>query len=78
MTESIEELQAILDGAPDGATHYDPFATGFYWRYNNVEWVVYCGEAWQESAVNKLSEVFEIRSLSDIKRIVELMKELQK
>ena len=69
MTETLDELKAIFDNAPEGATHYD----GIYY-------MVLDGEL--QSAPSKrfgweyVYDVFEIgltRSLSDIKARIELM-----
>lgn len=75
--EILEDLKAIVKNAPDCATHYDSknyftfvseFDDGLYyshWRkwVNNKQSMVVC----QSRGINN------IRSLSDIKRIIELM-----
>ena len=72
MNESLEELKAIIDNSPEGATHYDGKT---YFRFEMYEH----GQAY---LVNKNGTwcrglpaypVYSCRSLSDIKRIVELM-----
>ncbi len=86
MTESIEELQAILDNAPDmkGIEH-----DGFYYCTEyGLEYYIYIidgnvfvyDKGWREDKKCNypLNEFWTISSLADIKRIVELMKELQK
>jgi len=66
--ETLEELKAIRDNAPDGATHIDDVNT--YWRViSEFDYYFYDGCKWDDS------EPLEngTRSLSDIKRIIELM-----
>ena len=65
--------QEILDNAPEGATHIDggeylDATTASYWSLAKSKW---CG-------VDELILQDDIRSLADIKRIVELEKELSK
>ena len=82
MSESLEELKAIIDNAPEGATHicFD----GDYYRCNNdlrngKQW-----DFWDSSQIGRvdrwdwvgdmyLVDIVDMRSLSDIKRIIELM-----
>ena len=80
MKQSTEELKKILADAPEGATHYDgksyfafipEFDDGLYyshWRkwVNNKKSIV----VYQSRGINN------IRSLSDIKEIVELREKL--
>ena len=66
--------QEIIDNAPEGATHWD-IEYGFYWRMDK-----HSSQAFSPSAnkfeEEKLSSDF-LRSLADIKRIVELEKLLK-
>lgn len=65
MSESLEELKAIIDNAPEGATHIDE--DGDYCK----------GESHYFSSGSKRWDNMDfpvaMRSLSDIKRIIELM-----
>ena len=72
MSESLEELKAIIDNAPKGATHLDDINT--YWKViSEFDYYFHNGNQWDDS------EPLEngIRSLSDIKRIIELMEILE-
>ena len=74
MMETLEQLQKILDDAPEGATHktkhcYLSLTHPNVWRWH------YCGE-WQFLNGNTdISEFEDYRSLTDIQSIVELMQE---
>lgn len=71
--ETLEELQKILDDAPEGATHIEDVGDYiinkgrvFYWWNKGVK-------GW-----SLLDEVYKpMRSLADIQRIVDLMKATQ-
>lgn len=70
--ETLEELKAIVDNAPDGATHIDDIKT--YWKViSEFDYFFHNGSQWDDS------EPLEngTRSLSDIKRIIELMEACQ-
>lgn len=68
MTE-LEELQAIIDNAPEGATHYD--CNIYYKRVGEyIMWTDNKTWHWQDEGEEDV-----MRSLSDIKRIIELLKE---
>jgi len=68
--ETLEELKAIIENAPDDASSVD--AEGYYIKFSNGSY--YCCasklDSWRR--IEK-SELLTTRSLSDIKRIVELM-----
>jgi len=73
MSETLEDLKAIVDNAPDGATHYSSIE-GVYYKFE-------C-ECWMWGPYGSVLFHFvqgddfvceNIRSLSDIKRIIELM-----
>lgn len=70
MNESLEELKVIIDNAPEGATHYDEdddyvkFIDDEMYHYSFVQ-----GYGWSSDYVSPC----ELRSLSDIERIIELM-----
>jgi hypothetical protein len=70
MIESLEELKAIDADAPDDASSVD--AEGYYIKFSNGSY--YCCasklDSWRR--IEK-SELLTTRSLSDIKRIIELM-----
>jgi len=68
--ESLEELKSIIDNAPEGATHLDDINT--YWKVNSeFDYYFHDGNQWD------YSEPLEngTRSLSDIKRIIELIED---
>ena len=72
MMESLQELKAIVDNAPDGATHIDDIKT--YWKViSEFDYFFHNDSQWDNS------EPLEngTRSLSDIKRIIELMEATQ-
>ena len=72
--------QEILDNAPDGATHWD--GDYFYICKDNANksseiWSVLKFNEWAKTGDLKISDLIEMRSLSDIKRIAELEERLQ-
>tara|TARA_R110002073_G_scaffold133936_4_gene281479 strand:- start:23563 stop:23847 length:285 start_codon:yes stop_codon:yes gene_type:complete len=74
MSESLKELKGIIDNAPEGATH---FGIDFiYYKYEKADSVA----VWREYikikstfVLNQCICMMNLRSLSDIKRIIELM-----
>lgn len=71
--ETLEELKAIVDKAPFGATHFDN--KKIYYKATTkgtrVEWVEFT--AFKTSFQLSLNHcMHDIRSLSDIERIIEL------
>lgn len=68
--ESISDLKNIIDSAPEGASHYD----GIYYRYSGDEVQSAPSKRFGWEFVSDGSVELELtRSLSDIKRIIELM-----
>ena len=72
--------QEILDNAPDGATHWD--GDYFYICKDNANksseiWSVLKFNEWAKTGDLKISDLIDMRSLSDIKRIAELEDKLQ-
>jgi hypothetical protein len=67
--------QEILDNAPEGATLWDGAQ---YYRYHKDDWFSFHGFEWIDANTDDLYTACSIRSLSDIKRIVELEKRLSK
>lgn len=65
MSESLEELKAIRDGAPKGATHSND--VGEYGMYSNGDYF----SRWTPSNMKPTTNC-NWRSLSDINRIIEL------
>lgn len=68
--ETLEELTAIIDNAPDGATHID----------GDKEYVKFIeGEMYHYSCrwASDYDFPLELRSLEDIERIIELMEATQ-
>lgn len=85
MTE-LEELQAIIDNAPDMlGIEYDEllycekYGSCYYLYVNESNVFVYNSnnKSWRDDSKGNypISEFWTIRSLSDIKRIIELLKE---
>jgi len=72
--ETLEELKSIIAGAPEGATLYD----GEYFKFENDEYhrwsMVFDIQGWNID----LDPSCEVRSLSDIGLIIELMEQLNK
>lgn len=79
MKETKEQLQAIIDGAPDGsATHVD--STGVYYRYTGgIDYDVFMspdsGDCWRRMPDSCIESPGFIHSLSDIRDKIELMEE---
>lgn len=75
-SETLEELKAIRDNAPEGANQVEIHSSGnvnCYLRYaENGVFVWYEGK-WIDGNKKLLSHCWFIRSLSDINRIIELM-----
>ena len=66
MSETLEELKAIVNGSPDETTHID--GDKEYVKFIECEMYHYSCE-W----VSAYDFPLELRSLSEIKRIIELM-----
>ncbi|WP_438863798.1 hypothetical protein [Neptunicella sp.] len=74
MTEQ-DQLKAIRDGAPDGATHWSEA----YKEYLKVNLVRKSFLAWEKDGEWRKSKVHEdFRSLSDTKARIELMEEIER
>lgn len=74
MSESLEELKAIIDNAPDGATHFGIDCV--YYQYEKADTIAIWREYTNLKSTFVLSQcicMMGLRSLSDIKRIIELM-----
>lgn len=66
----INELQRILDGAPDGATHVD--AEDYYWLCDGIKAEFYNDNKKSFVLAAHSTDQEQLRSLSDIRTIVEL------
>ena len=77
MSETLEELKAIVENAPDGATHCDNVVT--YYKIDSYvrEWGVFKGRWCVCVGCNTMRMPPSMRSLSDIKRIIELIELLE-
>ena len=74
--ENLKELRVILDNAPDGACGY--CSNEEYWKFeNNVAFVFEHHSQFQGWFKDDLMYIKNIRSISDIKRIVELMEQVE-
>lgn len=71
--ETLEQLQSIIDNAPSGATHYDSLAT---WKYKNLDRGTFLTPDGTGYKIDEFYPNETIRSISDIKRIIELQKKL--
>lgn len=65
--------QEILDNAPEGATHWDGAQ---YYRYHKDNWFSFHGFEWIDANDDELYTACSLRSLADIRRIIELEKTL--
>lgn len=70
MSETLEELKAIVDNAPDGATHVN-YAYYFKKQYD-IDWM-YCEKSKSHWKFDDDNAESDIRSLSDIKLIIDLI-----
>lgn len=68
--ETLDELKAIIDKAPEGATHYDSMAT---WKYKNLDRGTFLMPDGTGYKIDEFYPNKALRSLSDIERIIELM-----
>lgn len=69
MSESLEDLKAIIDNAPEGKTHtLNEGDTVTYWSDDDVGCLAISGDS---------VSLYGMRSLSDIKRIIELMERVK-
>lgn len=77
MKQSTEELKAIIENAPEGATHYNKKG-----EYKYLKLTYFSGYQAFTSSGNLLSvspdKLYCLRSLSDIKEIVELREWINK
>lgn len=73
-TETLEQLKAIRDGAPEGATHYDSLAT---WKYKNLDRGTFLTPDGTGYKINDFYPNETIRSLTDINNIIELMERIE-
>lgn len=67
--ETLEQLKEIVKNAPDGATLYD----GEYFKFENDEYCRWSSICDIQDWYTDLEPSCEVRSLSDIKLIIELM-----
>lgn len=73
--ETLEELKAIYDGAPEKATHVD--SEGNYLKHNeNSDWFIWTCKHGGHRVIYTCN-LDSVRSLSGIKRNIELMEALQ-
>ncbi len=79
MNESIEQLKAIINDAPEGATHYSYETQCFYEKSssnNGFNYTLRGDSSWRFDPDDR--DLYEdSRALSDIKTILELKLELQ-
>lgn len=69
MTNTTEELKRIRDEAPEGACHWD---NAHLKHHKNATWLVYAKGLWQMLKLSGINHCKNIRSLDDIREIIEL------
>jgi len=78
MSETLEGLKAIVDNAPDGATHHSTIERVYY-KFECECWMwCHYGSVLFHFVQDDDFVCENIRSLSDIKRIIELMESQKK
>jgi phosphoribosyl 1,2-cyclic phosphodiesterase len=75
--KTTQELQKIIDDAPEGATHIDTNRPVFYYKIDSFVTEYFTGEVWKD-ACNVIPAVEDIKSLDDIREILELRKEVER
>lgn len=76
--ETLEELKSIIDNAPEGATHFGIDCV--YYQYEKADTIAVWREYYKRKSNFVLSQcicMMDLRSLSDIKRIIELMEQVK-
>ncbi len=76
MSETLEELKAIIDNAPEGANQVEIHSSGNVnccIKYAETGAFVWHEKEWINATAKTLGHCWFIRSLSDINQIVELM-----
>lgn len=69
--ETLEDLKAIIAGKPEGAQSVMMVCNPIYTKLENRFWYAACkGQDWLQVTDKQIGN---IRSLSDIERIIELM-----
>lgn len=74
-----EQIQEILDGAPEGATHVDYFeADPMYLKMDGCKWNQYDGEEWFYAEEEELRLYFDFHNLDDLREMLELRQEVER
>lgn len=68
-----EQDKAILEGAPEGATHWDGAQ---YYKYEKHDWFSFLHLEWISANDDELYTTCSMRDLSDIRELVELRAEV--
>lgn len=73
----VEKAREVVDGAPEGATHYELNVDGdFYFKYQGFEW--FClADGLMVRTYMEDHETFHLIPLSDLKRLVESVEIIQ-
>ena len=71
--QTTQELQKIVDDAPEGATHIDTNRPVFYYKIDSFVTEYFTGEVWKD-ACNVIPAIEDIKSLDDIREILKLRK----
>lgn len=73
----LDQLKAIRDGAPDGATHVD--GDGCCWILSeDYQWHIQKADNTFEDQYGVVPDVSPVQSLSDITRQIELLEEVER
>lgn len=78
--ETLEQLKAIVENAPEGATCIEIPACGFtcdYFKVVDFEFFFWWNPALEDWVEYDKDDLVEIRSLSDIKLIIEQMEKIK-
>lgn len=78
MNESLEELKAIIDNAPTDATHACiENGTHYQFKVVGLNAEINTGDGWLCYSGCALPDLYGVRLISDIKRIIELEEKLK-
>ena len=70
MSLTNEQIKQIIDGAPDGATHWD----GCYLKVDEINWFVFYASdnEWEIVSEDEFGVINSVHSLSDLAEIIAL------
>jgi hypothetical protein len=77
--ETLEELKAIRDNAPEGSTHACiENGTHYQFKVIGLDAEIYTGNGWLPYSGCALPDLCGVRLISDIERIIELMERVER